>query len=590
MEQMEIPNLSKLSDGIVKVNQKIIQNYFENISGYNHDIRDIFLTYSHFFTKLIVDPDEAVKVNSFYLDTLIKQQEIWKSLFIDHYDEQNYTPVVTQKHDDKRFLAPAWNNPWFNFTRQSYLLSVKLSSHIISEVTLSDGVRKKLRFYSKQFSDLLSPSNYFFTNPEILELLSKTGGANLYRGFQNFLEDIEKGRIAQTDDTAFKVGKNLAITPGNVVYENKFIQLIQYNPATKDVHELPLLIVPPWINKYYILDLQPANSFIKYIVEQGLTVFVVSWRNPMPGMGDMTFDDYAEIGALKAIEVACNIAGVDKVNTIGYCLGGTLLATAAAIAKARNVNNINSITFLAAMVDFTDIGPMGDVIDSALVNKLSRGELLNGGILEGHDMEKAFNLIRANDLIWNYAINNYLKGSKPKPFDVLYWTNDNTNLPAKMYIFYMKQMILKNLLSRKNALRICNTLIDVGTIDVPVTVIGFVEDYISPPATVFETTLLVNGEVEFILGESGHVMGVVNPPSKKKYGHFVNGKLKHDFQEWQKTAEYKEGTWWITWIEKIKKASGKKIPAPTKAGNKKYSPVEPAPGKYVTEKCEMCTH
>jgi polyhydroxyalkanoate synthase len=306
-------------------------------------------------------------------------------------------------------------------------------------------------------------------------------------------------------------------------------------------------------------------------------------------MGHISFDDYVEKGCLKALEVAKAVSKSKKVNTIGYCLGGTLLGTTAAILAKQNSNQdnpINSATFLASMIDFSDVGPMGDVIDNALVKKLERGELVEQGVMSGDYMGKAFNLIRANDLVWNFVINNYLKGKTPAPFDALYWTNDNTNLPATMYLFYLRHMVLENKLSRKNALKICDTKIDIGKIEVPVFVIGFQEDHISPPQTTFTTTELVSGSVEFILGGSGHVMGVANPPSKKKYGYYLDGELENGFDAWKETAEFHEGSWWTAWIKRITAKSGKQIPVSKTLGNAKYKNLEPAPGSYVKEKAE----
>jgi len=581
-------NLVELFNGLVKINQHIVQNYLKNYSGYHHDNRDIALTFSSFFSKLFADPKEMMKVQRFQMEFLQKQQELWKNIFIDQGGKNEKEPVISPQKGDNRFKAPHWNKyAYFDFLKQNHLLTEQLALQIVDEVELGEPLKGRLDFYTKQYAELLSPANFLFTNPEALELAVETKGKSLWNGFNNFVKDIEKGRITQVDESAFEVGRNLAITPGAVIYENELIQLIQYTPSTKNVSETPLLIIPPWINKYYILDLQPKNSFIKFMVDQGFTVFIISWKNPSPGMGHLTFDDYVNEGALKAIEITRNISGAEKINVLGYCLGGTLLGVAASILAAREEKVINTLTFLASMIDFSDIGPMGDVINEALVNKLERGELLKDGIMHGHDMERAFNLIRAKDMIWNYAVDNYLKGTAPSVFDVIYWTNDNTNLPARMYVYYMKEMIFKNKLVQKNALNICETPIDIGKIDVPVFVVAMERDYISPPQTVFITTRLVSGAVEFILGESGHVMGVANPPYKNKYGYFLNGKLGKGYEEWQKTATFHEGSWWTAWTEKLKEKSGKQIPAPKNSGNIKYKEIEPAPGKYVKEKCEV---
>ncbi|MFO0478725.1 MAG: PHA/PHB synthase family protein [Bacteroidota bacterium] len=488
---------------------------------------------------------------------------------------------------DKRFINEDWTkHPYYYFLKENHLLLEKLSLQIIDEVEVDDRIRKKLDFYSEQYMSLFSPSNYFFTNPEVLKLAIETKGKSIWDGFNYLVEDLKKGKITQTDESAFELGKNLAITPGTIVYENDLIQLIQYTPTTKKVFETSLLIIPPWINKYYVLDLQPKNSFVKFLFEQGITVFMISWRNPKPQMGKLTFGDYVNKGALKAIDTVYKIAGSKKINTLGYCLGGTLLSIAGAILSKNQIENpIHSTTFLASMVDFTNIGPMGDIIDKALISKLERGELMHDGILNGADMETAFNLIRPNDLIWNYVISNYLKGIKPSAFDMMYWTNDNTNLPTAMYVYYMRYMILENKLSRKNALTISNTPIDIGKIDIPVIVIGFKEDSISPAITAFTTTELVSGSVEFILGGSGHVMGAINPPSKNKYGYWLDGTLGKGFKEWKKTSKHFEGSWWTPWMERLKKRSGKEIAAPSKAGNNIFKEIEPAPGRYVKEKC-----
>jgi len=585
MEDKKNFDLGELMNCITIVNQRIAKNYFKNSSSYHHDLRDMGLTYFSLVTKMLANPVEMFKIYNSNLDFLKAQQDIWKQVFMDSNNTEN-APVIEPKNGDKRFLDAEWlTNPFLNFIKQNYLLAERLSEQIVDEVEIDPKMRKKLDFYVGQYMDAFSPSNFLLTNPEAMRLAIETKGKSLWDGLYNLMEDLEKGKISQTDESAFEVGKNIAVTPGTVVYENELIQLIQYTPVTKKVFDTPLVMIPSWINKYYVLDLEPKKSLVKFLVAQGVTVFMVSWRNPKPGMGNLTFDDYVGKGAIKAIEVAKNISGAKKVNTLGYCLGGTLLSVAASILSTNPKENpINTITFLASMVDFSDIGPMGDVISESLIQKLERGELLHDGIMDGADMETAFNLIQSNNLIWNYVINNYLEGKKPTAFDVLYWTNDNTNLPGEMYKYYMRNMIFENKLSRKNALKICNTLVDIGKIEVPVFVIGFENDIISPAITAFTTTELVKGSVEFIFGGSGHVIGAINPPSKNKYGYYLNGKLGIGFEEWIKTAEYFEGSWWTPWTERLIKQSGKEIAAPAKAGNQTYKMIEPAPGRYVKEK------
>ncbi len=592
MEKTPSINLQELTEGITKASQKIMKDYLENKSGYLHDSRDIGLAFTEFGSKMAADPKETKKIQDVYFTFLQSQQELWKRITEAQFDKtKEYVPLIEPEQNDKRFSAPEWNEaPYhFDFVKQSYLLVSKMMNEIIENAEINDGTKKKLGFYSNQYLDTFSPSNFVATNPEVLKLAQQTNGQSLIDGFKNLMADIEKGGISQTDMTAFKIGENIATSPGSVIYENELIQLIQYSPTTKDVYETPLVIIPPWINKFYILDLRPENSLIKFIVEQGITTYIISWKNPTPKMGHVSFDDYVEKGCLKAIEIAKTVSKSKKVNTLGFCLGGTLLGTALSILATRKnpeENPVNSATFLASMIDFSDIGPMGDVIDNALVKKLERGEITKQGIMPGEEMEKAYNLIRANDLIWNFVVNNYLKGKDPTPFDLLFWTNDNTNLPANMYLYYLRQMVLENKLSRKNALRICKTPIDIGKIDIPVYVIGFQKDHISPPQTTFTTTELVSGPVEFILGGSGHVMGVTNPPSKNKYGVYLNGTLNEGFETWKKTAEFSEGSWWVPWTNRLIEKSGKQTPAPKTLGNAKYKKIEPAPGRYVMEKCE----
>jgi polyhydroxyalkanoate synthase len=581
-------SVEKLFHNILKASKKVSENYLENLPGYHRDAHDIALTYCYFFTKLFAEPNEVIKTQNYYLDFLQKQQGLWQGIISNCKNDQKnkLNSFIALEKGDKRFMDSSWNrNIYFEFIKLNYLLIEKLVLKIVDEVEMGEPIRKKLDFYTQQYTNLFSPANFFFTNPEVLELTVKTKGENLWKGFNNLIKDIEKGRITQIDESAFQVGKTLAITAGAVIYENELIQLIQYTPNTKNICETPLLIIPPWINKYYILDLQSENSFVKFMVNQGFSVFIISWKNPPPKMGYFTFDDYVKRGALTSIDIVQNISGAKKINVLGYCLGGTLSSIACSILATEKKDIINSVTFLASMVDFSDIGPMGDVINEALVTKLEKGELLKDDVMHGHDMERAFNLIRSKDLVWNYAINNYLKGLEPDAFDVIYWTNDNTNLPANMYIYYMKQMIFKNRLSRKNALRISDNLIDVGKIKAPVYVIAMKEDYISPPQTAFTTTELVDGPVEFILGGSGHVMGVANPPSKNKYGYYLDGKLGYGYDVWNKTAHFFEGSWWMPWSDKLKKRSGKQIPSSKLLGNKKYKEIEPAPGRYVKERC-----
>ncbi len=577
-------SVSSLYHSLVLSQQRIFMNYLRNASGYHHDTRDISNAYFRFYSKIIINPNLLEKINSEFQNHLVKQQQLWFSIFINSDSE---TEIIEVRKNDKRFLHPDWSKkPFFNYIKQSYLLFEDFANQVFKNMKSEEINKEKICFYTRQYIDAFSPSNFLFTNPEAIQTFIDTNGASIISGMKNLANDLKKGKISQVNENAFSVGENLAITEGAVVFENELIQLIQYKVPNDKKWSIPLLIIPPWINKFYILDLQQKNSFVAFLINQGIPVFMVSWRNPQHDMGYFSFDDYVEKGTISAIEITQSISKSEKLNLLGYCLGGTLIGVTASVLKKREKHEvINSITFLASMLDFSFIGPIGNVIDAALVRKLQRGELVHRGILNGKDMETAFNLIRPNDLIWYYVINNYLKGKEPFAFDVIYWTNDNTNLPEKMFIFYLKNMILENKLSRKNALEICNVKIDISDIESPVFVIATKEDHISPAKTCYITTDLVSGEVEFILSESGHVMGVINPPAKNKYGFYTSDKMEKNYEEWINKANYTKGSWWNYWAEKLKSKSGKQTAKEFKYGSEKYPVIEKAPGKYVLEKC-----
>lgn len=569
-----------LSD-IQKATQRVMQSYLDNLPNLLHSSKDLAEAWRNFGMSMVSSPNKsALIIQNAYLNFYKKQIELWQE--INEHLQKGGIPVSS--NGDKRFKAPEWNEPpyYFYFIKQNYLLASELFHTIIEQADVDELTKKKLKFYAGLFIDAMSPSNFLATNPEIIKLAQQTGGESLKKGFLNLIHDMKQGRISQTDFSAFEVGKNLAITPGNVIFQNELIQLIQYQPLTKKVYQIPLLIIPPWINRYYILDLEPHNSFVRFAIEQGFTVFMISWRVPKGEMGKLTFDDYVQSGALDALAAIQEITGQKKVNALGYCIGGTLLGTVAAILAARKKKDINTSTFLATMLDFSDFGTLSAVVDLPLIEKMEK-EIGNGGILKGGDMTNAFNMIRAKDLIWHYVVNNYLKGNSPTPYAILYWTNDNTNLPGKMYTYYLRHFILENKLAKKDALTICGTPVDLGRIKEPCYVIGTVEDHISPCNTTFATTRLWGGKVEYVMGESGHVAGIINPPSNGKYGYYCNGELGKDLTHFKNTAEHHKESWWLHWARWLKKYSGKQISAPSKSGNKKYKVLEPAPGSYVRE-------
>ena len=590
MQNIDPSHLKDFIENITNASQKIVETFIEKQSENTNDLKDISHVYGLLGEKIMNEPEEMEKVKALYQKFSSNQQALVKQLAERQFDHtKEYKPVISPAPGDKRFKAPEWDEApyYFDFVKQNYLLVSQLMNEVVETVETDYYTKRKLNFYTKQYINALSPTNFAITNPEVLKLAKETNGQSLVDGFNNFISDIKNGKISQTDETIFEVGRDLACTPGSVVFENELMQLIQYTPTTKNVYEMPMVIVPACINKYYLMDMRPENSLVKYVVGEGITTFMISWKNASVEFKDVIFDDYIEKGVFKAIEVVREITKSQKVNTLGNCIGGTILGTAAAIMSSRTSkkdNPINSVSFLASMIDFSDIGPISDLVSHDLVIKLEKSDLVEQGFLKGDVMEAGFNIVRSNDLIWNCVINNYLKGKDAPPFDLLYWTNDNTNIPAKMFLYYLRSMILENKLSRKNALRICNTQIDIGKIDAPVYAIAFTEDHIAPPQSVFTTTELVSGNIEYILGGAGHVMGVTNAPLKKKYGYSVDGELHNGYEHWKKTAKKHEGSWWTYWTKSIIKLSGKQIAAPKKPGTTKYTVIEAAPGRYLKQK------
>jgi polyhydroxyalkanoate synthase len=601
MENKNEVDMIGLANDVTKVGQKMSASLLENMPAQLKSFSEFSASYLAIANKVIGNPEVIAKGQSTFFNFLQNQVELSKRLFEKQADPTiEHVPVISPAAGDKRFKAAEWNEApyYFDYVKQNYLLISQMMLEIVDSLDLEKKSKSKLNFQTQQYLDALSPANFFATNPEAIKLANETNGQSLMKGFENLLGDLAKGSITQSDESTFEIGRDLANTKGSVVYENELIQLIQYDPLTEKVSEIPLLILPPWINKFYILDLHADRSLVEYCVKQGQTVFMISWKNPTADMGYLAFEDYVVKGALKAIEVSKAISGAKKIDTLGYCLGGTLLGITLSIIASeqptfleaeREKDSINSATFLAAMLDFSDVGTMGAIIDEELVSNLEN-ELKDGGVMKGEDMAKAFNAIRANELVWHYVANNYLMGKTPPPFSVLYWSCDNTNLPARMYTYYMRKMIFENKLRIKNALRICNVPIDLGRIKVPTFVIGTIDDHISPCRTAFTTTELLSGEMEFVLGDSGHIMGAINAPSKKhKYNFKYGGILGQGYEHWQKTSKQGEGSWWPNWSAWIAKKSVKSVPAPKHTGNKNYPNIEPAPGRYVKEKTES-TH
>lgn len=501
--------------------------------------------------------------------------------------------VVEPEKGDKRFTHPDWEeNAVFDFLKQSYLLSSKWMLETVRQVDgLDEQAARKVDFYTRQFIDALSPTNFVMSNPEVLRATLESHGENLLKGLENLLTDLERSkgqqlRITMTDPNAFKVGQDLAVTPGKVIYRNDLMELIQYAPATEEVYQKPLLIVPPWINKFYILDLRPKNSFIKWATEQGFTVFAISWVNPDSSLGQKTFEDYLSEGPLAALEVIQSITGSESINGVGYCLGGTLLAIAMAYLESKGSPIIESGTFLTTMIDFQEAGELGVFIDEAQLTALEQ-QMSEQGYLDGASMANTFNLLRANDLIWSFVINNYLLGKEPFPFDLLYWNSDSTRMPGAMHSFYLRNMYQKNLLTRPGGISMLGTPIDLSGITCPAFFLSTREDHIAPWKSTFSGAKILSGETQFVLAASGHIAGVVNPPEKGKYCFWTNGKPAGEPGNWLEAAERQEGSWWPYWGRWIAEKSGPKVSALQGPGNPQYTPIADAPGEYVRVRADL---
>ncbi|HKL53622.1 MAG TPA: class I poly(R)-hydroxyalkanoic acid synthase [Wenzhouxiangellaceae bacterium] len=494
-------------------------------------------------------------------------------------------PAAGVPRGDRRFRSEDWNERLiFDLLKQVYLTISDWMLAITARMEeLSPDDRARIRFYTRQFADALSPSNYVLTNPEVLATTRREKGLNLLRGYRMLLEDLEKGDgqllISMTDKAAFEVGRNIATTEGAVVFENEMMQLIQYSPRSKTVFTRPLLIVPPWINKFYILDLQPKNSFIRWAVDRGHTVFVISWVNPDEKLRYKRFEDYMHEGILEALDAIEQATGQRKVNTIGYCIGGTLLAATLAWMKAKQDDRIVSATFFTAQVDFEEAGDLRVFIDDKQLKSLEK-RMNKLGYLDGEAMAMTFNLLRANDLIWTFVINNYLLGRKPPQFDLLYWNSDYTRLPETMHIWYLRELYLNNKLVEPGGVQMDGVPIDLSTIDVPVYLQSGREDHIAPYTSVYKATQIYSGDVTFMLAGSGHIAGVINPPSADKYGYWTNQDLPADPDDWIAGADYHEGSWWGHWNDWVKQYAGRRVAA-REPGGGVLPQIEPAPGSYV---------
>jgi polyhydroxyalkanoate synthase subunit PhaC len=573
--------LANQLQGVADKSQKLLTRFLSGQSNSGHiGVGEASALGGAFFdltTKMMNDP---VALANAQIDLFNDGMTVWwhaaERLFLGR--ESETAPK------DKRFKHPDWTeNAIFSFIRESYFVAAKsLLSSVRGVKDLDPATARKVDFYTRQYVDSISPSNFILTNPEVLTTTVQTGGQNLLRGLENLLSDLDQGEgrlaITMVDKNAFQLGENIASTPGKVVYQNDLMQLIQYEPSTSDVRRRPLLIVPPWINKFYVLDLQPKNSFIKWAVDQGNTVFVISWVNPDERLADKNFEDYMLEGPLAALDAVNKAAGERSVNAVGYCLGGTLLASTLAYLAAHDDDRIASATCLVTLVDFSEVGDMAVFIDDEQILSLEK-RMRERGYLEAHDMATSFNMLRANDLIWSFVVNNYLLGKEQIPFDLLFWNSDATRMPAAMHSFYLRNMYQRNLLAEPGGLILADTPIDLKKIKTPIFLLSTREDHIAPWKSTYAATRLYGGPVKFVLSASGHMAGVISAPGSK-YGHWTNDDLPPTPDAWLAGAQSHPSSWWPLWDEWVTQFDSGPVPARS-PGNGQLLVIENAPGSYV---------
>jgi polyhydroxyalkanoate synthase len=532
--------------------------------------------------RLMADPARMMQAQfSLWQDYLT----LWQRTTQRFLGGEPQPPVAAPASADRRFKDEAWNDSAiFDFIKQSYLLTARWMQNTVREVDgLDDKTAQKVDFYTRQFVDAMAPSNFVLTNPQVLRATLESGGENLVHGLEHMLDDLERGKgrlmIKMTDPDAFEIGRNVATSPGKVVFQNDLLQLIQYAPTTETVQRRPLLIMPPWINKYYILDLRPDNSFVRWAVGQGHTVFIISWVNPDEHLAGKSFEDYMREGPLAALDAIALATGEREINVIGYCLGGTLLAATLAYMAAKGDDRFASATFFVALTDFKEAGELSVFIDEAQLEFLE-DRMKEHGYLEGSDMATTFNMLRANDLIWSFVVNNYLLGKEPFPFDLLYWNSDSTRMPAAMHSFYLRNMYQGNKLAQPGGISLGGVPIDLRRVKIPAFFLSTKEDHIAPWKSTYAGTQIFQGPCKFVLSASGHIAGVINPPPKTKYGHWENNALPPDPEAWLAGATYSPDSWWPVWERWIRQYGGEMVPA-RKPGDGKLKPIEDAPGSYV---------
>lgn len=568
--------------------QRMVHDFWSRqikaISGSDFQFFDPFAAGQAFMqlgAQMMTNPS---KYEDLFRDMALQNFKLMRTTF-ERLQGQDVMPVIEPEPGDRRFSDPSWSeNMMTDFIKQSYLITSKYMREMVHGIENLDAEsHAKVKFYTRQYINAISPSNFASTNPMVLKKVQETGGENLISGMENLLRDLERGqgklKISICDEQAFEVGKNIATTKGKVVYQNDLIQLIQYSPTTKTVHKRPILFVPPWINKFYVLDLQPKNSLIKWTVDQGYTVFVISWVNPRKDLANKGFESYMLEGPLAAMDAITEATGEKEMNLLGFCIGGILCVATLAYMAAKKDNRIKAATFLTTMVDLKDIGEASIFIDDAQLNAMEK-YIEKKGYLEGHHMANMFSLMRENDLIWSFVVNNYLLGKEPLPFDLLYWNSDSTRLPATMLIYYLRHFYKNNGLMKKGVLELNGVPIDIEKIKTTSYFLSTKEDHIAPWASCYPATQKFKGPVRFVLGGSGHIAGVVNHPKNKKYGYWTNHKKFATANDWMDNAKEHDGSWWEDWNKWLKRRSGKRVPARI-PGSGSLKAIEDAPGTYV---------